>query len=187
MSKIERARMSAESSEPVAIWPAKACVNTREHVSRFSASLAPHFYKTVPYVEDDILHSSNIDLVESLLCGIAILESPNMDASYAIASLDMAEAIAFSYVCAGRSMIYGVNIPSDRVIVDLTIDNCTPAILKQALGRAGRTGKFTRSEAVFTHLDVLRMALLCPSMSGKSTSASALQSLDSRLETLSTK
>ena len=56
---------------------------------------------------------------------------------------------AFTYVSGGRSAIYGVNLPCDRVIILLNADSVSTATLIQCLGRCGRTGKFTKSEVIF--------------------------------------
>ena len=161
-TRLERQR-DADASRVQALWPLEACVNTKAHAARFGNQLLlPFVAATAPLVDDDILHSSNAALVEGLLCGAATLESSVTDPSYVIAAMDMAERSAFSFVAAGRGMVYGVNLPCDRVIVRLRYDRCTPAILKQAVGRAGRTGKHAKSEVIFDDEDAMGMACMCP-------------------------
>jgi hypothetical protein len=143
-----RAEDSLRSSQQASpLWPLALCVNTREHAARFGAALAPEHLRSPPLVPEDIVESSCERLVEAALSGVCQLNSSRGDAAFSLVAQNMAEAKAFSFVVGGRSAIYGVNLPCDRVLVLLT--RATSDALVQCLGRCGRTGKFTKSEVIF--------------------------------------
>lgn len=59
-------------------------------------------------------------------------------------------------------MIYGVNLPINRVLVNLDINSY--AEMMQLCGRAGRTGRASRAEIIFCRQDLLELAMCatCP-------------------------
>jgi hypothetical protein len=150
-SRLDRERecSALATDETDSFWPAHLCVNTAAHARRYKTGLHRALCKTAPVVEVDVASTSHEGLVEALLCGAPLLESENADSCYRIAVQEMADRAVFSFVSGGRGTIYGVNLPSSRVVVLLDAERCTSSLLKQAVGRAGRTGKCVRSEAVF--------------------------------------
>lgn len=144
----------AEKSE---LWLDKHCINTGVHAQRYKAALNPVHFKSVPFLQDDVLDSSHNDLLESLLSGLCTLHSRYANKTFLLAALDMAEnQSTFTYISGGRSAIYGVNLPCDRVIINLDADTTDLASLIQCIGRCGRTGKYSQSEVVFSSHTLLR-------------------------------
>jgi hypothetical protein len=83
--------------------------------------------------------------------------STRSDALFEITMQSLAEEARGTFVCAGRQMIYGVNLPVDRVLVDLEVDSYDE--MKQVCGRAGRTGRAARAEIVFCRSEALKLAM----------------------------
>ena len=104
--------------------------------------------------------------MEALLCGSPLLESPLADRDYTLTVHDLAETSAFNYLLGGADCIYGVNLPSTRVLVALDPCNCSFDRLTQAVGRAGRTGKSTRAEILFANRH-LASAAFSPALGGQ--------------------
>ena len=164
ISQLDRLRDVDEVAE-VPLWPARACINTKLHAKRFGTALDPQNFKTLPALDEDIITATNSDLVERLFSGVGCLDAPLSDNSYNIATLDIAEKSVLSFITSGRGIIFGVNLPCDRVIVLLEHQHCTFDILKQAVGRAGRTGKYRKSEVVFCDKFNLKILCKCPKYS----------------------
>ena len=59
----------------------------------------------------------------------------------------LAETARASFVLGGRELLYGLNLPVDRVVLDLELRRRDEAV--QACGRAGRAGRACRAEVVF--------------------------------------
>ena len=160
-SQVQRQRQEADMRADVAIpdlWPAACCVNSAEHHSRYAprgAARDPTSTRAVPAVPLDILHGSCEVLVEGMLSGLCTLHSKFADAAFSLAGLELAEARSFSFLSGGRSAVYGVNLPCDRVILALDASRTSPETLAQSMGRCGRTGKYTRSEVLFASRELL--------------------------------
>jgi len=158
LSQLERSRLEAQEAEKCdapELWPSELCVNTAAHALRFRAQLPSHALKQVPRLPTDVLETSNVDLVEAALAGVACLNARRGDRSLALASLQLAERQQFSFLSSGLEGIFGVNLPTTRVLI---LQNLTdPSTLIQALGRTGRTGKFRDSEVVFGHMGLLNL------------------------------
>lgn len=79
------------------------------------------------------------------------------DSYYELAAQGLAEGGHASLVVSGRELIYGVNLPVDRVMIHLHMDSY--AEMKQLCGRAGRTGRVSRGEILFVSWDSLVLAM----------------------------
>lgn len=160
-SQMHRQRREADLRADLDIpplWPAVCCVNSAEHHEQYaprSQVRDPTKTRLVPCVPEDILQGSCEALVEGLLCGFCTLNSKFADRAFSLAALELAEARAFTFLSGGRSAIYGVNLPCDRVILALNAASTSTPMLVQSLGRCGRTGKYSRSEVVFATLELL--------------------------------
>jgi hypothetical protein len=162
VSALDRQRADAEAAlvrDSLELWPPWLCVNTHAHVKRFApnAAFSPTLFRQVPLVPEDILRHSCEELVEGLLCGVSVLQSPLGDASFGLASQTLAEEKAFSMIVGGRAAIFGVNLPCDRVMLALEAKGMKQEMLVQSLGRCGRTGKYSQSEVVFASLDLIHL------------------------------
>uniref|UniRef100_A0A6C0C1T4 Uncharacterized protein n=1 Tax=viral metagenome TaxID=1070528 RepID=A0A6C0C1T4_9ZZZZ len=133
------------------LWPPWLCVNTKEHMKHFADMRLCETKMTqqIPLVPDDVLYHSCETLVVGLLCGFCTLHSAHGDKALALASQNLAENKSFSFLNGGRSSVYGVNLPCDRVILLFNNSCVSPEEIVQCLGRCGRTGKFSKAEAMF--------------------------------------
>ena len=143
------ARISAAPSQP--LWPHWLCINTIEHMKAFArrGSCEPKMAQQIPLVPDDVLSHSCEALAVGLLCGLCTLHSSCGDRNLTLASQNLAENKSFSYLNGGRSSIFGVNLPCDRIILLFDAKSISAEEIVQCMGRCGRTGKFSKSEAMF--------------------------------------
>jgi len=157
-------RMRAEDAlrsdyAPPPLWPSRLCVNSLEHLGTFAKGkpFDAALTRAVPHVPEDVLETSCEELVEGLLCGLCSLNSTSGDQTLTLASQTMAEGQSFSFLSGGRSAIFGINLPCDRVVLLLRADRTSPESIVQCLGRCGRTGKFTKSEVLFGSVELLKL------------------------------
>lgn len=145
----------AASSQP--LWPHWLCINTTEHMKVFArgGSCETKMAQQVPLVPNDVLSHSCEVLAIGLLCGFCTLHSSRGDRALTLASQILAENKSFSYLNGGRSSIFGVNLPCDRIILLFDSESVSPEEIVQCMGRCGRTGKFSRSEALFASSSLL--------------------------------
>jgi hypothetical protein len=167
--ELGRLQQAAEAAEEASSpWPARSCVNTRAHSLLHAAGkLAPVFFKAQPLVEEEVMDQSSLALTEALLSGVCPLNSAFADTQFALASIGMAEKSTspLTYLCGGNAAVYGVNLPCDRVLIRMEGYKTALSSLIQGMGRAGRTGKFTRSEVLFADRSALLRACCHPAYS----------------------
>jgi hypothetical protein len=109
-------------------------------------------------IPDEILEGSNVDLVESLMSGSAILGDSRVDSAYGAFAMYAADTGYLSHVVSDVSMIYGTNLACDRLFYDSSHCPCpSPEDLRQLCGRVGRIGKCSRAELVLSPEDALRL------------------------------
>ena len=142
-------------------WPTGCLVNSPEHWRRFHGDTAAGKDaqpRRAPDVDIDLLERCDADLGAALLCGCAVMTTPPPDADYAVEVLRLAEGKeCLSFVFGDTQSVYGLDIPIDRVIVDLPRQS--PSFLAQLAGRAGRMGKGTKAEVLFPDLESASMAV----------------------------
>lgn len=152
--------------QPKIRWPTDTVVNSREHFDKHGmranlvASLEKRHHKAPPIVADDIVETSAVPLVESALSGVVLLDSPWSDRAFELCGLAMADSAQPSYVVSDARLVYGVNLPVNRVLCLLPFDSLGINEVRQLCGRAGRTGKGTKAEVVFRSPQLLRLALI---------------------------
>jgi hypothetical protein len=139
----------------------KYVLNTRSHLARFSKNLESFpkkLYRPRLYMTEDVLDTSCEEYIEGALCGILFMGSPTADPAYEAASQTLAERALESFVVGGRALIYGLNLPFDRLVV--ACEGLTRPELTQLCGRVGRSCKgSSRAEIVFMSKTVARLAL----------------------------
>ena len=145
-------------------WPAWAVVNSREHHLRFGGP--PEMARLLrqrPRVDPDVLSFSAAPLAEAALSGVLAFGTAIGDAYYELAAQTAAETGQSSFVLAGPEIIYGLNLPLDRVALhDDVAQRLSYDELRQLCGRAGRTGRAARAEVVFLSESAARAALRRP-------------------------
>ena len=154
------------AAAPVVRWPVDTIVNSREHFERHkppqlttTAFLARKNYKHLPIIPEYILETSAVPLVESALSGVVLLDSSWSDRAFELCGLALADSAQPSYVVSDTRLVYGVNLPVNRVLVLLRDDALGIDEVRQLCGRAGRTGKCAKAEIVFRSQGLLRLAL----------------------------
>ena len=152
LTKADRAALghSAEipqSTEPADHWPLETVVNTREHARRYRTGHPGPYRLAPPRFPEDVVRTSAAPLVEAALAGVVAPASTLVDRQYELAALAAVDAGQVTYVAATLDLIYGVNLPVDRVVLPPELR--AYADLKQACGRAGRVGKSTVAEIWF--------------------------------------
>lgn len=134
-------------------WPSVAVVNSIDHLSRFgprsSSSSGNRAGKIAPDVPDEVVGSSAEALVESVLSGVALLNTRWSDQAFELAAIGLADRGSPSLVVADTSLVYGTNLPVDRALVLTAHGKLSGPEVRQFCGRAGRTGKAGRAEVVF--------------------------------------
>jgi hypothetical protein len=159
-----------ERDEPVTApvqrvrWPPEAVVNSREHFDKYGrrasgAALASKDRKASPNVPDSILETSAVPVVESALGGVVLLDSCWGDRAFELCGLALADTAQPSFVVSDTRLVYGVNMPVNRVLVLLGDGALGLDEVRQLCGRAGRTGKCSKAEVVFRSRGLLRAAL----------------------------
>jgi hypothetical protein len=159
-----------ERTEPVASearvrWPPETVVNSKEHFGKYrrsddtAAVLAAKHRKVSPNVPDSILETSAVPLVESALGGVVLLDSRWGDRAFELCGLALADSAQPSYIVSDTRLVYGVNLPVNRVLVLLGEDALGTDEVRQLCGRAGRTGKCSKAEVVFRSKRLLQLAL----------------------------
>jgi len=142
-------------------WPADCVVNHREHVARFHGSaqrLPVKWQRAQLPLPQSVVDTTQTCLVEAALCGVLQLGSAFGDAAFEAAAQTLAEQARESFVVSGLHLIYGINLPVERVIVA-----CRPlshSDMMQLCGRAGRTGRCAKAEVVFLSDAALKAAMV---------------------------
>ena len=136
-------------------------INSRQHVLRFSGSLEdfPEKMQRAPMlISEEVLESSNERVVEAALSGVLFFNNAHGDAAFEAAAQTLAEKAVESYVVGDISLVYGLNLPFDRLIV--AHERLSRTELVQLCGRVGRTCRASsRSEIIFLDLEVARQAM----------------------------
>ena len=136
-------------------------INSRQHVLRFSGSLEdfPEKMQRAPMlISEEVLESSNERVVEAALSGVLFFNNEHGDAAFEAAAQTLAEKAVESYVVGDISLVYGLNLPFDRLIV--AHERLSRTELVQLCGRVGRTCRASsRSEIIFLDLEVARQAM----------------------------
>lgn len=139
-----------EVAPPKVPWPSLAVVNSLEHLGRYGPrNLEKRPSKSAPDVPHDVVESSAEALVESILSGVALLNTRWTDQAFELSAIGLADKGLPSLVVADTSMVYGTNLPVDRAMVLTERGKLSSPELRQFCGRAGRTGKAGRAEVVF--------------------------------------
>ena len=142
-------------------WPADCVVNHREHLARFHGSaqrLPVKWQRAQLPLPQSVADTTQTCLVEAALCGVLQLGSAFGDAAFEAAAQTLAEQARESFVVSGLHLIYGINLPVERVVVA-----CRPlshSDMMQLCGRAGRTGRSAKPEVVFLSEAALRAAMV---------------------------
>jgi hypothetical protein len=134
-------------------WPSVAVMNSNEHLLRFGprgiVTKPGRAGKTSPDIPDEVIQASAEALVESILSGVALLNTRWSDQAFEISAIGLADKGSPSLVVADVSMVYGTNLPVDRALVLTSPGKLSAPEIRQFCGRAGRTGKAGRAEVVF--------------------------------------
>jgi hypothetical protein len=136
-------------------------INSRQHVLRFAGSLEEFpekMQRAAMLIPEEVLESSNERIVEAALCGVLFFNNEYGDAAFEATAQTLAEKAVESYVVGDISLVYGLNLPFDRLIV--AHDGLSRTELVQLCGRVGRTCRASsRSEIIFLDLEVARAAM----------------------------
>ena len=135
-------------------------VNSKPHLVRYAAQdkVPTQLYRSRLYIPEQVLETSSEAHVEAALCGVLYLGLEETDPAFEAASLVLAERGQESFVAGGKSLVYGLNLPFDRLVV--ACQSLSRSELVQLCGRIGRSGKgSTKAEIVFLSKRVARMAL----------------------------
>lgn len=138
-------------------WPKDAVVNSQDHADRYGATLSSHCLRASPPLPSEIVETSATGLAASALCGVLLMGSRSQDNFFALTAQHLAEENHAAFVCSGHEMIYGVNLPINRVYVNLELTSF--AEMKQLCGRAARTGRASQGEIVFCTKELLSLAM----------------------------
>ena len=144
------------------MWPMECVVNSREHGRRHGRVVPPRLVKGAVYFNEGVLETSATTLVESLLSGVAVLGSRQGDPMYEFSAQTAAESAIVSYTVAEKLLIYGTNLPLDRVVLAASeAGGFSHSDMRQLCGRVGRTGLSSGgAEVVFGDLAHMRTAMI---------------------------
>ena len=136
-------------------------VNARQHVMRFAATLEgfpERLQRAALLIPEDVLTSSNERVLEAALCGILFCNNRQSDAAFEAVAQTLAEKAAESFFVGDKSLVYGLNLPFDRLIV--ACGRLSRLELQQLCGRVGRTCRASSAaEVVFLDLEVASLAM----------------------------
>lgn len=139
-------------------WDPRFVVNSREHALRFGRAGLRHRPMMTPRIPDDVAHGSQAHLVALLLSGVGSLDEAD-DLQYTQYVQSAARQQKLSALMLPRHLLFGLNYPVDRVVLLPQTSIIGAAELRQAAGRAGRTGHST-GEVVFASIDQARLVFL---------------------------
>lgn len=156
----EEAKGGWEDAERRLLEP-RYVVNSRQHLLRFAAALErfPERLQRAPLLlPEDVLASSNERVLEAALCGVLFVNNGLCDAAFEAVAQTLAEKAAESFFVGDRALVYGLNLPFDRLVV--ACGGLSRPELQQLCGRVGRTCRASsRAEIVFLDADVARKAM----------------------------
>jgi hypothetical protein len=139
----------------------KYVVNTRQHVMRFRCSLEgfpERLQRTPMLIPEDVVAMSSERAVEAALSGALYFNNEGSDAAFEACAQTLAERACESYVVGGKSLVYGLNLPFDRLVV--ACSGLSRDELHQLCGRVGRTCRSSsKAEVVFIDSDTAVKAL----------------------------
>lgn len=128
-------------------------VNSRQHVLRFVGNLEgfpERLHRAALLIPEDVLTSSNERVLEAALCGVLFFNNELGDAAFEAVAQTLAEKAAESFFVGDKALVYGLNLPFDRLVVACHGLSCLE--LQQLCGRVGRTCR-TSSKAEIVFLD----------------------------------
>ena len=139
----------------------KHVINTRQHVMRFSGSIQgfPEKMQRSPLLlPDEIITCSNERVVEAALCGVLFFDNEFGDAVFEATAQTLAEKASESFFVGNKALMYGLNLPFDRLIV--ACDGLSHMELQQLCGRVGRTCRSSsKAEIIFMDMVVAEKAM----------------------------
>jgi hypothetical protein len=138
-------------------------VNSKNHLRRFQKDLGefPERYLKAPMpLPEDVVNMSHERVVEAALSGVLYLSNADTDAAFESVAQTLAEKASESYLAGGRTLIYGLNLPFDRLLV--ACSGLSGAELQQLCGRVGRTCRTSsKAEIVFMEFAEALGAMTC--------------------------
>jgi hypothetical protein len=136
-------------------------VNARQHVLRFAGSLEgfpERLQRAALLIPEDVLTSSNERVLEAALCGVLFCNNRQGDAAFEAVAQTLAEKAAESFFVGDKALVYGLNLPFDRLVV--ACSGLSRLELQQLCGRVGRTCRTSsKAEVVFLDSEVARLAM----------------------------
>jgi len=136
-------------------------INTRQHVKRFAGSLQgfpEKMQRAALLIPEEIVASSNERVVEAALCGVLFFNHESGDVAFEATAQTLAEKAAESFFVGDKALVYGLNLPFDRLIV--ACEGLSRLELQQLCGRVGRTCRASsKAEILFLDLEVAQKAL----------------------------
>ena len=136
-------------------------VNARQHVLRFAGSLEgfpERLQRAALLIPEDVLTSSNERVLEAALCGVLFCNNRQGDAAFEAVAQTLAEKAAESFFVGDKALVYGLNLPFDRLVV--ACSGLSHLELQQLCGRVGRTCRTSsKAEVVFLDPEVARLAM----------------------------
>jgi len=161
--ELPRSQTWAGGGEPAELWPTVCVVNSLEHLTKHAPTNAKAFpskwLRAALPLPSLVRQTTAETVIEAALCGVLPFGGLG-DAQYEAAAQTVAEQARESFVVADVQLIYGLNLPFERVVVA-----CRPLHyldMKQLVGRAGRTGRLAKAEALFLDAATLRAAMVPP-------------------------
>jgi hypothetical protein len=139
-------------------WDPRFVVNSREHALRFGQTGRQHRPMMTPRIPQDVAHGGQAQLVALLLSGVGSLDEAD-DLQYAQYVQSAARQRQLSALMLPRHLLFGLNYPVDRIVLLPQTSTIGAAELRQAAGRAGRTGCIS-GEVVFASIDQARQVFL---------------------------
>jgi len=136
-------------------------INSRQHIIRFAGSLEgfpEKMQRAALPLPEDVVESSNERVVEAAMCGVLFFNNEYGDAAFETMAQTLAEKAVESYFVGGKSLVYGLNLPFDRLVV--ACEGLSRTELVQLCGRVGRSCRTSsRAEIIFLDSQVARLAM----------------------------
>jgi hypothetical protein len=97
-------------------------------------------------------------VLEAALCGVLFCNNRQGDAAFEAVAQTLAEKAAESFFVGDKALVYGLNLPFDRLVV--ACSGLSRLELQQLCGRVGRTCRTSsKAEVVFLDSEVARLAM----------------------------
>jgi energy-coupling factor transporter ATP-binding protein EcfA2 len=164
----DNARSLSELNAPMMEWDDKHIINSTTHIKKYTNGY--DFKNDIPMLKTPFISQINEEELkllpdkydQALMGGVSIYDPSisllkSYNDIYNDIAFSMADKSNLTYIVSNEAIIYGTNLPIEKVIVDDDM-KLTQNMIYQLIGRAGRLGKSKSACVVFKGKEIMRLA-----------------------------